>query len=68
MKAILFKNGIYVGVDTNVDRTLDGDKIEESEDFIYYDDNNEETSLYGNRVEIYPINHRFRLCVDGIYI
>lgn len=69
MKAILFKNGIYVGVDTDVDETLDGDKITESEDFIYYDDNHEETSLYGNRVEIYKdYKYKIHLYVDGIDI
>lgn len=69
MRAILFKNGIYVGVDTDVDKTLDDDKITESEDFIINDGNNDKTSLYGNRVEIYR-NYKYEicLCVDGIDI
>ena len=34
MEAILLENGIYIGVDTNVDESLDNSKIQESKELV----------------------------------
>ena len=38
MEAILLKNGIYIGVDTYVDKSLDDSKIQESKELVYCDE------------------------------
>lgn len=71
MKAILFKNGIYVGVDTDIDKTLDDNKIRESEELIIHGSRaycffGIDATLWGGRVTLY--SDSWRLNVDGINI
>ena len=53
MEAILLENGIYIGVDTNVDESLDNSKIQESKELVccgeYSSDN---AILFGGRVGV----------------
>lgn len=66
MKAILFKKGVYVGVDTDFDKSLDSNKIEEDKDLVVADlGNKRATLLFGGRVEI---QNATSLTVDGITI
>lgn len=67
MKAILFKNGIYVGVDTNIDKTLDGNKIKESEELICDEHYDRKATLWGGRVTCSCLSN-WELYVDGIDI
>lgn len=68
MKAILIKNGVYVGVDTNVDKSLDSSKIQEDKDLVVSVSYNKAT-LFGGRVKIYYyINTGWEMSVDGIRI
>lgn len=66
MEAILFKNGVYVGVDTDFDKSLDSKKIQENKELVVADrGNKQETLLFGGRVKIYATTG---LTVDGITI
>ena len=69
MKAILLENGIYIGVDTNVDESLDNSKIQESKELVccgeYSSDN---AILFGGRVDVYGSSSGWSLSVDGISI
>ena len=68
MKAILLENGIYIGVDTNVDESLDNSKIQESKELVccgeYSSDN---AILFGGRVGVRYYSD-WNLSVDGIEI
>lgn len=68
MKAILFKNGVYVGVDTYFDKSLDSTKIQEDKELVVAEDS--EATLFGGRVNIYTSHygHDWHLIVDGIKI
>lgn len=67
MEAILFKNGVYVGVDTDIDKSLDSNKIQEDKDLVVAAHGNKLATLFGGRVEISMYTHR-SLTVDGIKI
>ena len=68
MEAILLENGIYIGVDTNVDESLDNSKIQESKELVccgeYSSDN---AILFGGRVGVRYYSD-WNLSVDGIEI
>ena len=68
MKAILLENGIYIGVDTYVDKSLDDSKIQESKELVccgeYSSDN---AILFGGRVGVRYYSD-WNLSVDGIKI
>ena len=68
MEAILLKNGIYIGVDTYVDKSLDDSKIQESKELVccgeYSSDN---AILFGGRVGVRYYSD-WNLSVDGIEI
>lgn len=68
MEAILLKNGIYIGVDTNVDESLDNSKIQESKELVYCDESSSDNAiLFGGRVGVcYYCG--WNLSVDGIEI
>ena len=56
MEAILLENGIYIGVDTYVDKSLDDSKIQESKEFVVINCNSNpkrEAILFGGRVDVY---------------
>lgn len=68
MEAILLENGIYIGVDTNVDESLDNSKIQESKELVccgeYSSDN---AILFGGRVGVRYYSD-WNLSVDSIEI
>lgn len=68
MEAILLENGIYIGVDTNVDESLDNSKIQESKELVccgeYSSDN---AILFGGREGVRYYSD-WNLSVDGIEI
>lgn len=70
MEAILLKNGIYIGVDTYVDKSLDDSKIQESKELVcckVYSSG--EAILFGGRVGVrYRSRGDWNLSVDGIII
>lgn len=74
MKAILLENGIYIGVDTYIDKSLDDSKILESKEFVvcdcgYYGDKSKKAILFGGRVFVgYYSSSDWTLSVDGIGI
>lgn len=71
MKAILLENGIYIGVDTNVDKSLDDSKIQESKELVCCSNvySSGETILFGGRVGVrYRSSSDWNLSVDGIKI
>lgn len=74
MKAILLENGIYIGVDTYIDKSLDDSKIQESKEFVvcdcgYYGDKSKKAILFGGRVFVgYYSSSDWTLSVDGIGI
>jgi hypothetical protein len=71
MEAILLENGIYIGVDTYVDKSLDDSKIQESKEFVVINCNSNpkrEAILFGGRVDVYGSNSGWSLSVDGISI
>ena len=70
MEAILLKNGIYIGVDTYVDKSLDDSKIQESKEFVVINCNSNpkrEAILFGGRVHV-SCYQGWHLSVDGIKI
>ena len=68
MEAILLKNGIYIGVDTNVDESLDKSKIQESKELVYCDESSSDNAfLFGGRVGV-CYYRGWNLSVDGIEI
>ena len=67
MEAILLKNGIYIGVDTYVDKSLDDSKIQESKELVYCDES-DSAILFGGRVDVYGSSSGWSLSVDGISI
>ena len=66
MEAILLKNGIYIGVDTYVDKSLDDSKIQESKELVYCDES-DSAILFGGRVHV-SCYQGWHLSVDGIKI
>lgn len=71
MEAILLENGIYIGVDTNIDKSLDKSKIQESKEFVVINCNvnpKREAILFGGRVDVYGSSSGWSLSVDGISI
>lgn len=66
MEAILLKNGIYIGVDTYVDKSLDDSKIQESKELVYCDES-DSAILFGGRVDV-SCYQGWHLSVDGIKI
>ena len=68
MKAILLENGIYIGIDTNIDKSLDNSKIQESKELVCcYMYSSGEAILFGGRVGVcYYCG--WNLSVDGIEI
>ena len=66
MEAILLKNGIYIGVDTYVDKSLDDSKIQESKELVYCDES-DSAILFGGRVHV-SCYQGWHLSVDGISI
>lgn len=70
MKAILLENGIYIGVDTNVDKSLDDSKIQESKELVCCNVySSGEAILFGGRVGVrYRSSCDWNLSVDGIKI
>lgn len=71
MKAILLENGIYIGVDTYIDKSLDDSKILESKEFVVcdYGDKSKKAILFGGRVFVgYYSSSDWTLSVDGIGI
>ena len=66
MKAILLENGIYIGVDTYVDKSLDDSKIQESKELVYCDES-DSAILFGGRVDV-SCYQGWHLSVDGIKI
>lgn len=64
MEAILLKNGIYIGVDTYVDKSLDDSKIQESKELVYCDES-DSAILFGGRVHV-SCYQGWHLSVDGI--
>lgn len=70
MKAILLENGIYIGVDTNADKSLDDSKIQESKELVYCNVySSGEAILFGGRVGVrYRSSGDWNLSVDGIKI
>ena len=67
MKAILLENGIYIGVDTNIDKSLDNSKIQESKELVCcYVYSSGEAILFGGRVSVcYRSSSDWKLSVDG---
>ena len=67
MKAILLENGIYIGVDTNIDKSLDKSKIQESKELVCcYVYSSGEAILFGGRVSVcYRSSSDWNLSVDG---
>lgn len=66
MEAILLKNGIYIGVDTYVDKSLDDSKIQESKEVVVCNGNfKRKAILFGGRVYVHS---NWNLSVDGIKI
>ena len=69
MEAILLENGIYIGVDTYVDKSLDDSKIQESKELVCcYMYSSGEAILFGGRVDVYGSSSGWSLSVDGISI
>lgn len=66
MKAILLENGIYIGVDTYVDKSLDDSKIQESKELVCCDES-DSAILFGGRVDV-SYYQGWNLSVDGIKI
>lgn len=70
MKAILLENGIYIGIDTNIDKSLDNSKIQERKELVCcYMYSSGEAILFGGRVSVrYRSSSDWNLSVDGIEI
>lgn len=66
MEAILLKNGIYIGVDTYADKSLNNSKIQESKELVYCDES-DSAILFGGRVDV-SYDSDWNLSVDGIKI
>lgn len=66
MEAILLKNGIYIGVDTYANKSLNNSKIQESKELVYCDES-DSAILFGGRVDV-SCYQGWHLSVDGIKI